>query len=167
MGCFYLSDLRLLALKLRAFIPKPLRFGLLAGIDQGTLRVSDLVVIASAERIAKADQRAGSPFLVGDMLLYPNLGDPLRKSATPELGFFFTAYPGKGSKPQATLELLQNGGRLASLPLTLGEPDSFGRIQHVSRLPIGTLAAGTYDLRIVVSDGRQQISRSATFRIVD
>jgi hypothetical protein len=33
LGCFYLSDLRLLALKLLAFIPKPLRFGLLAGTD--------------------------------------------------------------------------------------------------------------------------------------
>jgi VWFA-related protein len=136
-------------------------------VDPATLRVSDLVLIASAERIAKADQRAGSPFLVGDMLLYPNLGDPLRKSATTELGFFFTAYPGKGSKPQATVELMQNGGRIASVPLTLGEADSFGRIQHVSRLPIGTLAAGTYDLRIMLTDGRQQISRSAMFRIVD
>src|SRR5262245_10852342 len=34
LGCLYLSDLRLLALKLRPFIPKPLRFGLLAGADQ-------------------------------------------------------------------------------------------------------------------------------------
>ena len=136
-------------------------------VDAATLRVSDLVLISSAERIAKADQRAGSPFLVGDMLLYPNLGEELRKSAAPELGFFFTAYPGKGSQPQATLEVLQNGARLASLPLTLGAPDSFGRIQHVSRLPIGALAAGTYDLRVVLSDGRQQVSRSTTFRIVD
>jgi VWFA-related protein len=136
-------------------------------VDPGALRASDLVLVASAERVAKPDQRFANPFLVGDMLLYPNLGDPLRKSATPELGFFFTAYPGKGSKPQATLELLQNGARLATLPLTLAEPDSSGRIQHVSRLPIGALAAGTYDLRVVLTDGRQQVSRSAMFRIVD
>src|SRR5262249_39214599 len=42
LGCFYLSDLRLIALELRAFIPKPLRFGFLAGTDQGALRVGDL-----------------------------------------------------------------------------------------------------------------------------
>src|SRR5262249_36557904 len=42
LGCLYLSDLRLLALKLRAFIPNPLRFSLLAGTDQGALRVGDL-----------------------------------------------------------------------------------------------------------------------------
>src|SRR5215831_966171 len=43
LGCLYLSDLRLLALKLRAFIPKPLRFGFLAGTDQGALSVGNLV----------------------------------------------------------------------------------------------------------------------------
>src|SRR5262245_53990949 len=42
LGCFYLSDLRLLTLKLFAFSPKPLRFGLLAGTDQGALCVGDL-----------------------------------------------------------------------------------------------------------------------------
>ena len=136
-------------------------------VDQSALRASDLVLVASAERVAKTDRLSGNPFLVGDMLLYPNLGEPLRKSATPELGFFFTVYPGKGAAPQGTLELLQNGTRLAALPLTLGEPDSSGRIQHVSRLPIGNLAAGTYDLRILLVDGRQQISRSTMFRIVD
>jgi VWFA-related protein len=135
--------------------------------DQTALRLSDLVLVASAERVAKTDRPSGNPFLVGDLLLYPNLGEPVRKSATPELGFFFTAYVAKGSKPQGTLELLQNGTRLAALPLALGEPDSSGRIQHVSRLPIGTLAAGTYDLRILLVDGRQQISRSTIFTIVD
>src|SRR5262249_147724 len=42
LDCFYLGDLRLLTLKLRAFIPKSLRFGFLAGTDQGTLRLGDL-----------------------------------------------------------------------------------------------------------------------------
>src|SRR5215469_4712870 len=42
LGCLNLSDLRLIALKLRAFVPKPLLFGLLAGTDQGALCVGDL-----------------------------------------------------------------------------------------------------------------------------
>ncbi|MFL6278522.1 MAG: VWA domain-containing protein, partial [Vicinamibacterales bacterium] len=67
-------------------------------IDPSVLRVSDLVLISRAERVAKADQRQGNPFQAGDMLLYPNLGEPLEKSTTPELGFFFTAYPVKGTK---------------------------------------------------------------------
>jgi len=136
-------------------------------IDTAGLRVSDLVLVARAERVAKADQRSTSPFQAGDMLLYPNLGEPLRKSTTPELGFFFTAFPAKGMKLQATLQVVQNGAPLATLPLTLDEPDSSGRIQQVSRLPIGSLVAGTYDLRVVLSDGRQQVARSTMFRIVE
>jgi VWFA-related protein len=136
-------------------------------VDTAALRASDLVLVARAERMAKENQPSGNPFLVGDMLLYPNLGEPLRKSSTSEVGFFFTAYTASGSKPQATVELLQNGAKLAALPLTLGERDSSGRIQQVSRLPIGSLAAGTYDLRLVLNDGRQQIVRSTMLRIVD
>jgi VWFA-related protein len=136
-------------------------------LDPAALRASDLVLISRAERIAKADQRPANPFQVGEMLLYPNLGEPLKKGTTPELGFFFIVYPPKGAKLQATLQVLQNGGQLATLPLTLDPPDTSGRIQQVSRLPIGSLAAGTYDLRVVLSDGKQQIARSTTVRIVD
>jgi hypothetical protein len=136
-------------------------------IDPAALRVSDLVVVGSAERVASADVGQHNPCLVGNMLLYPNLGEPLKKSAAQELGFFFTAYPRKGAKPQATLEVIQNGARLASLPLTLGDPDTSGRIQQVSRLPIGSLPAGTYELRVVVADDKQQVSKSTTFRLVD
>jgi hypothetical protein len=101
------------------------------------------------------------------MLLYPNLGEAVRKGTTQELGFFFTAYPGQGAKPQAALELLQNGARLATLPLTLADADSAGRIQEVGRLPLSSLAAGSYELRIVLTDGRRQISRSAAFKLVE
>jgi VWFA-related protein len=136
-------------------------------VDPKTLRASNLVIVANAERVADKDRPAGSPFLVGDLLLYPNLGDPLRKSATPEIGFFFTIYPTKSPKPQANVELLQNGTRLATLPLALGDPDGSGRIQQVSRLPTGALSPGTYELRVVVSQGQQQVSQSTLVRLTD
>jgi VWFA-related protein len=135
--------------------------------ETSALRTSDLVLVANAERVAKADQPAGNPFLVGDLLLYPNMGEPVSKARTSELGFFFTLYPAKGQKPQATLEVMQNGATLATLPLTLAEPDAAGRVQQVGRLPTAALAPGTYDLRLVVTDGRQRIVKSALVRIVD
>jgi hypothetical protein len=125
------------------------------------------VVISSAERTTSADRPAGNPFLVGDMLLYPNLGEPVRKQDTQEVGFFLTVYPGKkDADVKATLELVQNGRLLAQSPLTLGERDPFGRVQQVSRLPIAELPPGNYDLRIVVSQGDQRLLRSTTVRIV-
>jgi VWFA-related protein len=131
------------------------------------LRASTLVLVASGERVTGANRPAGNPFLAGDMLLYPNLGEPVRKSASPEIGFFLTVYAAKGPKAEARLELAQNGRTLAALPLPLDQPDSAGRIQQVSRLPTAALTPGTYELRVIVSQGSQQIVRSTVIRLVE
>jgi hypothetical protein len=136
-------------------------------LAEDALRVSHLVLVASAERLAAADRPARSPFVVGDLLLYPNLGETLRKSAMQEVGFFFTVYPANGPGSQATVELLQAGKMLAQMPLPLDQPDASGRIQQVSRLPIGALPPGTYDLRVAVRQGPQQVVRSVLVRIVE
>ena len=131
------------------------------------LHVSDLVLVASAERVGAASRPADTPFLVGDMLLYPNLGEPLRKSTTPEIAFFFTVYPVEGEGPQGTLQVLQNGTTLATLPLPLADRDSSGRIQQAGRVPTTALAPGTYELRVVVTQGKLRVAQSTVVRMVD
>jgi hypothetical protein len=61
---------------------------------------------------------------------------------------------------------MQNGRVLAEAPVTL-PPAASSRVQHVGRLPIGTLPAGTYELRIRVTDGLREESRSAYFTVRD
>ena len=129
------------------------------------LRVSNLVVVGRSEKLPEVDRPADNPFLVGDLLLYPNLGTPLPKAEAKELAFFFTIYPGLTSKPTATLELMQNGKLLARSPLPLEAADNTGRIQQVGRLPLDTLTPGTYDLRVVVTDGASTQLRSVLVRI--
>jgi hypothetical protein len=129
------------------------------------LRVSNLVLVGRSEKVAEADRPADNPFLVGDRLLYPNLGTPLPKADAKELAFFFTVYPGTAQKPTAVLELMQNGKLLAQSPLSLEAADANGRIQQVGRLPLDALAPGTYDLRVVVSDGTAPQLRSVLVRI--
>ena len=41
------------------------------------------------------------------------------------------------------------------------------RVQHVGRLPVGSLPAGTYELRIQVAGTGPEISRSAFFTLRD
>ena len=53
----------------------------------------------------------------------------------------------------------------AQLPLDLPAADATGRIQQVGRLPLESLAPGTYDLRVVVSDGAARQVRSVLVRI--
>ena len=96
------------------------------------------------------------PLYVGHSLLYPNLGEPIRKSRTAELPFYFTLYGDvRGATAQA--ELLRNGRSVAEAPIAAAaRPGS--RVQHVGRLPIGALPAGTYELRIKVTQAGREMS---------
>ena len=107
------------------------------------LRVSNLLVVGRSEKVPEADRPADNPFLVGDLLLYPEPRDAAAEELeAKELAFFFTVYQG-ATKPTAVLELMQNGKLLAQSPLPLDAADTHGRIQQVGRLPIDALAPGT------------------------
>ena len=135
--------------------------------DPAALRMSSLILTKRSEKVPEKDRRADNPLLVGDSVVYPNLGEPVSKSAK-EVGFLFAVYPGKGGAPlQARLDLLKDGQPLAQLPLTLGAADASGRIQQASRLPIDQLAPGTYELQVVVKQGTTQLSRNTMLQIVE
>ena len=137
-------------------------------VSPDDLRLSSLMLVSRGEKVS-ADQRpADNPLLAGEMLLYPNLGAPLKTGADAELAFFFTAYPGGGTSTDltGTIELLQDAKVVARAPMTMAKPDAEGRVQQVSRLPIGQLAPGRYQLRVLVQQGSQAVSRVTEFRIV-
>ncbi len=130
------------------------------------LRMSSLVLVKRGEKMLEKDRPANSPLLVKDVLLYPNLGEPVSKSSK-EVGFYFAVYPAAGGPPsEAVIELLKDANVVAQLPLPLATAVD-GRIQQVGRLPIDQLPAGTYDLRAVVKQGQEQQFRSTILRVVD
>ncbi len=88
-----------------------------------------------------------------------------RGRASSELPFYFTLY-GTLDGVKANAQLLRNGQSLAEAPIEL-PPPTRSRVQHVGRFPIGALPGGTYQLRIRVSNDRQEISRTAFFTIRD
>jgi hypothetical protein len=134
--------------------------------DTGRLRVSSLVLVKRVEQLPEKDRRPDNPLLVNDLLIYPNLGEAVSKAAK-EIGFYFAAYPVKGGPaPEASIELLQNGAPVAQLAVPLAAADPSGRIQQVGRLPLEQLAAGVYELRTVVRQGAEQVSRSTILRLV-
>jgi VWFA-related protein len=136
--------------------------------DPSALGMSSLVLVKRAEDIGEAaasPAEGSAPLYVGRTLIYPNLGEPIERSAASELPFYFTLY-GATRTAKADVQLLRNGLTLADAPLEL-PPANGSRIQHVGRFPIGALPAGTYQLRIRVSDGRREVSRAAFFTLVD
>ncbi|HEX9005559.1 MAG TPA: VWA domain-containing protein [Blastocatellia bacterium] len=135
-------------------------------VDETKLRLSTVSIINRVEQVP-ASQKAESPFQIGEVMLYPNLGDAFKKSTTKQVGFHFVVYPVKGEKtiPQLTLQVLQGSKMPADLQLKLPAPDAQGRIQFASALPIESLNPGTYELRITVKDGQTSVTRSQTFII--
>jgi VWFA-related protein len=131
-----------------------------------TFGMSSLVVLNRVEEINDPPSGPGTPPLyVGRMLLYPNLGEPLRKSAAAELPFYFTLY-GSSASAEAYAQLLRSGESVAEAPVQL--PPAIGsHVRHIGRFPIGSLPAGTYELRIRVTDGGREVSRTAFFTLQD
>jgi len=130
--------------------------------------MSSLVLVNRIEETAKSPQPAAAarpPLYVGQTLLYPNLGEPISKAAVQQLPFYFALY-GVAGNVGIKAQLLRNGQALAEAPVAL--PGIAGpRVQHVGRLPIASLPAGIYQLRIVMTSAGQELSRTAFFTLVD
>jgi hypothetical protein len=125
---------------------------------------STLVVVRATEKVPTADRTSALPFYYGNMLLYPNAGEPLRKGRDTELMFYFAFY-GSAATPSATLDILHSGGSLASTPLELPRAASGERVQHVGKLPIDKFPAGTYELRLRLRTGNEEQLRTTFFTI--
>ena len=129
--------------------------------DETILRLSSISLI---NRIEQTKEKLDSPFQLEGIMVYPNLGDPIKKSAQ-KLGFFFTVYPvkGKADATKLNLELTGSGKSFANFPLKLTPPDATGRIQFASALPLDSLAPGNYELKITVKDGTTTATRTTSF----
>ena len=137
--------------------------------ESQTLGLSSVVFVDHVEQMggAPADHtERPAPFFVGQMLVHPNIGDPVVKTTTKDLPFFFTIYRGTSGPLTATAQLLRDGGVVAEAPLEIAastEP----RIQQLASLPVSGLAPGTYQLRIIVVSGPQRVAESAYFTLQD
>ena len=131
------------------------------------LGMSSLVLVDHVEQTESptaSEPRRAAPFYVGNSLVYPNVGGTIRKAASPDLPFYFTVYQGDAEPVAASAQLLNNGRVLAEAPIPM-EKSGTDRIQQLSELPVSSLPAGTYELRITVRSGGQAVTRSTFFTL--
>jgi len=129
----------------------------------GSLRIGTPFLVQRAEP-APLDRDVNNPLYFGNVLLYPNLGQPLASGAR-ELTFGFSVYAGPGASADASVEVLRSGQPLASAPISLGAADAQGRINQLSTLALDPLAPGAYELRVTVKAGGQQVTRGVRFAV--
>lgn len=129
-------------------------------------RVSSVVIVRRAEQVKPTERDAANPLYVGDLLLYPDVGVPTRRPDDRELAFYFATYGTKSRDITGRIELLSQGRVVSSAPLVVGALDAQGRFPQLQRVPIDSLTAGLYELRVTVTDRAGSDSKTARFRIV-
>ena len=134
--------------------------------DPSALRLSSIVIIKKAAR-PTAQQQALRTFQFGDMLFYPNLGEPVSKAAGNELTLFVTVYTAKGdaTAPNLLLEISRGGRAVGHLSYNLHAPDHTGRIQYASVISLDKFQPGEYELKLAVRAGSRIATRSENVRL--
>ena len=124
------------------------------------------MVVRSAEKVGARSATAPRPFVYRDVVLYPNLGQAVKREAGGALAFFVTAWPSL-ERPalEARVEVWRDGKTVAQAPPERLHADGDGRVQLASSLPLDTLTPGAYELRVTLSDGRDQETRTAAVPI--
>jgi hypothetical protein len=135
----------------------------------GRPSMSSVVVVGHAEKLGAQEQQADNPLYYGETMLVPNMGDPIRKSVNPALGFFFTVYGVKEGteRRKATIEVLRGGQAAGQVTADLPAPDAAGRIQYAGALPLQSFAAGSYTLKVTATTGTGFDSRQTSFTVAE
>lgn len=132
----------------------------------GHPRVSSLVIVRRAERVPAAGRDTTNPLYHDDLLLYPNLGEPVSKREMRALSFAFWVIAG-AAPVRASLALRQGERVVGEFALALGRPDAGGRIRHVSQLPLASLPPGNYTLAVTITAGELSQTQRASFSLVE
>jgi VWFA-related protein len=133
----------------------------------GQLSVSSLLLVHRAEKMPPNEQ-PDNPLHVGDLLLYPVIGEPFKKSVDKGLSFYIEIAPAPGQPaPTAVLELTAGTQSIGQVPMQLAAPGPDGRIKNSAQLPLANFPPGEYALKITVTQGTAKEVREAKATIVE
>lgn len=132
-----------------------------------SLQVSSLVIVKRAERVPPAERQADNPLYAGDLVIYPNMGEPLRKSTQKTLPIYAVIIPAPGTVPTATIEATRDGAVVTHVPAPLVAADATGRLRCLVEIPLDAFATGRYIVRLTVVQGERREVREATFHLID
>jgi VWFA-related protein len=129
--------------------------------------LSSLVILKRADKLTPDEQKQANPFHYGEMLIYPNLGEPIGKRAMNNLPFYFSVSVPQGTTtaPKMAIEVLKSGRALAKIPSQLSAPGANGLIQFASYIPLDSFQPGNYELRITVGEGAASVARTVGFTV--
>jgi hypothetical protein len=133
---------------------------------EGGLAISSLVVVSA---IDPADPKSDptDPLRLGDKRIVPNLGQPVAPTPGAMLPVYYAAYVKPGSKvvPTVALEVSRDGRVVLRGSSPTAAPDADGRITGLLPIPLQKLTAGSYAVKVTVSDGKASAEDTTTVTI--
>ena len=138
-------------------------------VEKDRVYLSSVVLVARAEKLAPSDTNGDNPLFFGETLLYPNMGEPFRKAASPALGFYFTVSGGKdpATPRKATIEIYRGDQIAGQVTADLPAADATGRIQYAGSLPLQGFPPGSYKLKVTATDGSGFDSHETPFTVTE
>lgn len=135
---------------------------------ESKLQLSSIVFVKSAEQISGADKQASRVFHFGEVLVYPNLGEPVSKSQSQKLSIFLTVYAPRHDlpAPKLTLEISRNGQTMGQFSYDLPAPDETARMQYANAIPLDKFQPGEYELKVTVQAGRSSVTRTERIQVI-
>ena len=128
------------------------------------LLAGDLVIARRAEPVKAGEVEPGHALLVGgDVLLYPNLGEPLPAGVPQTISLYAVVRPAAGrAAVTAALSVVRDRRTLVTAPVTMAASGPDGFIRQIIRLPVPALEEGAYVIGLDLSDGQNRTARTAT-----
>ncbi len=139
---------------------------LAVGDGSKRLECAQLVIVRGALPAdqAPADLETGHPLRFGDVILQPSAGEPLPRQGQRPLVFQVTVPSSRSASPPATVAEVWRADNLVSRThVQWGPADATGRLRHIADLPLASLAAGPYELRVTLKDAADQRVITARF----
>jgi hypothetical protein len=126
------------------------------------LEAGSLVIVRQADRLPASERDAANPLQVGELVLTPNIGEPITKGRADRLAFLLRVRPSK--RPvSARLGLRRADIAVVSVPIAPPTPDADGRLTYLGVVPLANLTPGPFELRVTVDDGATSLTRAVGF----
>jgi len=135
----------------------------------GHIGLSDLVFVRSVQPVT-GGRDVMDPLDFAGGQVTPELNAAIPKSATASEGVYFVIYPSPGiisAKPDVRISVSHNGKLVvtaAQPSLPAAEPD--GSIRVLSRIGLGGLDSGPYEIKVTATQGGATASSSAVIAIL-
>ncbi len=127
--------------------------------------LGDVVLVARIDAAATPD--AADPLRCAQGIVVPNLSGRVSKATNPRISLFFDLYtdPASADAPALSAELRRDGALIGTVPLKLTVDPKRPGVPYLFTLGTGSLRPGHYQTTVVLSQGSQKASESASFTL--